>query len=232
MSSWDDQARQGYQEDTGWAGPAASARPSAAAVFGRTMFLVALISAFCAAGAYLGRDLSGAWTLGLWLVAIALTFAVRPARERGEVSPVQMGLVFTIGLIIGLAIGPSIDQVVEISGSVLVAQAAGLTALFMALLGTIGYLTRRDLSAIGRICFFALLGLIGFALVGIFVTIPAFTLIWSIAGLVIFAGLTAWDFQRLRRAGTEEAAVLALSIFLDALNVFMFILNLLSLSRD
>jgi modulator of FtsH protease len=63
--------------------------------------------------------------------------------------------------------------------------------------------------------------------VTIFVNIPNGALIYSIVGLVIFAGFTMYDFQRLRRTQDIRAApVLAASIFLDVLNVFLLLLNL------
>jgi modulator of FtsH protease len=63
--------------------------------------------------------------------------------------------------------------------------------------------------------------------VTIFVNIPNEALIYSIAGLVIFAGFTMYDFQRLRKTQDIRAApVLAASIFLDVLNVFLLLLNL------
>ena len=61
----------------------------------------------------------------------------------------------------------------------------------------------------------------------IFVRIPNGALIYSIVGLVIFAGFTMYDFQRLRRTKDIRAApTLAASIFLDVLNVFLLLLNL------
>jgi modulator of FtsH protease len=61
----------------------------------------------------------------------------------------------------------------------------------------------------------------------IFTQIPNGSLIYSILGLVIFAGLTMFDFQRLRlSSGPNTAPLLAASIFLDALNVFLFFLNI------
>ncbi len=78
-----------------------------------------------------------------------------------------------------------------------------------------------------RVCFWALLALIVFGIVTIFVRIPNGALIYSIAGLVIFAGFTLFDFQRLRRAQDIRAApLLAASIFLDVLNVFLLLLTL------
>jgi modulator of FtsH protease len=66
-----------------------------------------------------------------------------------------------------------------------------------------------------------------FGIVLVFVQIPGGALIYSIAGLVIFAGLTLFDFQRLRRNDDiRTAPLLAVSIFLDVLNVFFLFLSL------
>ena len=58
-----------------------------------------------------------------------------------------MGMLFGIGLLLGLAIGPTLNAYASLEdGGTLIAQAAGLTALFMGVLGTVGYLTKRDLT--------------------------------------------------------------------------------------
>ena len=110
-------------------------------------------------------------------------------------------------------------------------QAGGATALFIAGFGTAGYAARRDLSGIARLCFWALLALIVFGIVLIFVHIPNGDLIYCVLGLVIFAGLTMFDFQRLRRSkDLDSAPLIAASIFLDVLNVFLFFLRIFSRS--
>jgi len=77
------------------------------------------------------------------------------------------------------------------------------------------------------VCFWALLALIVFGIVAIFVNIPNSALIYAIVGLVIFAGFTMYDFQRLRKTKDIRAApLLAASIFLDVLNVFLLLLSL------
>src|SRR6188472_1138531 len=127
---------------------------------------------------------------------------------------------------IGLATAPTIAYYASTNPQV-VWQAGGATALFTAGFGAAGYATRRDLSALARVCFWALIALILFGIVAIFVQIPHGQLIYAIAGLVIFAGLTAFDFQRLRRTRDIRAApLLAASIFLDILNVFLLFLSL------
>ena len=88
------------------------------------------------------------------------------------------------------------------------------------------------MSGIARLSFWALVALIVFGIVLIFVHIPGGELIYSILGLVIFAGLTMFDFQRLRRSSDlNSAPLIAASIFLDALNVFLFFLRIFS-GRD
>lgn len=222
----------GYTPGT-WERAGVGARAAAAAIFAKVMFLVAVTAGFTAAGASIGRDLSGGWAIGCWIAAIVLTLAIGLGRRRDQATPFQMGMLFAVGLLLGLAIGPTLNAYASLEdGGTLIAQAAGLTALFMAVLGTVGYVTRRDLTALGRISFVALLALLIFGIVAIFAAIPGEHLIWSIGGLVVFAGLTVFDFWRLRRAGEGDVALIALSIYLDAFNVFLFMLQLLGGSRD
>ena len=134
-------------------------------------------------------------------------------------------------LLLGLALGPVLSSYVA-AGPAAVWQAAGATGAFVASLGAAGYATRRDLSSWYRVLFWALLGLLLFGLVAIFVSIPNENLIWSVAGLVIFGGYTVLDFNRLRRAGQESAVPIAASIFLDVLNIFLFFLQLFGGDND
>jgi modulator of FtsH protease len=112
-------------------------------------------------------------------------------------------------------------------------QAGGATALFIAAFGAAGYATRRDLTAIARACFWALVALIVAGIVLIFVHIPGGDLVYSVLGLVIFAGFTMFDFQRLRtNTDMASAPFLAASIFLDVLNVFLFFLQIFSNQQE
>ena len=101
--------------------------------------------------------------------------------------------------------------------------------MFIAAFGSAGYATRRDLTALARVLFWALLALIVVGIVLIFVQIPGAALAYSVLGLVIFAGFTMFDFQRLRRSrDITLAPLLPASIFLDILNVFLFFLEIFS----
>jgi len=201
-----------------------AARAEGNTVFAQTMGLVAVTTGVFALGAYLGRDLSAGWGLAFWIASfaclIAISFGVRAGQELG------VGLLFVFGLLTGLAMAPTIAYYADTSPQA-VWQAGGATALFVAGFGAAGYATRRDLSAYARLLFWALVGLIVYGIVLIFAQIPGGERVYSILGLVIFAGYVMFDFQRLRLTTDEDSApLLAASIFVDLLNVFQFFLML------
>jgi FtsH-binding integral membrane protein len=195
-------------------------------LFGATMGLVALTAGFFAVGAFLGHDLSSGWGLLFFIVAFALLVGMRFTVRASSSSSV--GLLFAFGMALGVATGPTVAYYAGSDPSA-VWQAAGATALFMAGLGAAGYATRRDLGGLARVALWALVGLIVFGVVSVFVQIPGSAVAYSILGLAIFAALVLVDFQRLRTVGdVESAPLMAASIFLDALNVFLIFLNLFS----
>jgi uncharacterized protein len=200
------------------------ARDEARALFGQTMGLVAVTAALFALGAYLGRDMTSRWGWLWYIAAIGVLLGLNVAISRSE--QLAIGLLFGFGVLIGLGTAPVIAYYASTNPQS-VWQAGGATALFIAGFGAAGYATRRDLSGLARLCFWALLALIVFGIVTIFVRIPNGSLIYAILGLVIFAGFTMVDFQRLRRTKDIRAApLLAASIFLDILNVFLFFLSI------
>jgi modulator of FtsH protease len=212
------------------AGAVPLTRDQSRAVFGQVMGLVALTLGCLALGAYIGRDLSGGWGILFFIASLGAIFGLNVASARGR-EQLAITLLFGLGLLLGLALGPVLNDYATADPAA-VWQAAGATAAFVAILGTFGYATRRDLSSWYRVLFWALLGLLLFGLIGIFVTIPSANIIWSVAGLVIFGGYTILDFNRLRRAGSQDAVPIAASIFLDVLNIFLFLLQLFGAGRD
>jgi modulator of FtsH protease len=204
--------------------PRSLSRDETGTLLGRTMGLVALTTGSFAIGAYLGRDISYSYGWLFFIASFACLIAISVAAQRSEWASV--GLLFAFGVLIGLAVSPVLSyysstdpQVLWLSG--------GATALFIAGFGAAGYATRRDLAPVARGLFWALIGLILFGIVTIFTQIPHGQLIYAILGLAIFAGLTAFDFQRLKRStDVRTAPLLAASIFLDVLNVFLLFLSL------
>ncbi len=119
------------------------------------------------------------------------------------------------------------------------------TAIAFGGLSFFGYVTKRDLGPVGAFCGMALFGLIGWALLSFF--IPSLMsgsgqMAYSVMGVLIFSGLTAYDTQRIKsmhlmgNEGSEEnrkAAVYgALMLYLDFINLFLSLLRLMGNRRD
>ena len=207
----------------------AVARDQARALFGQTMGLVAVTAGLFALGAYLGRDLSYGWGFVWFIAAFGALIGLNLAAARSE--QLAIGLLFGFGVLIGLGTAPTIAYYASTNPQS-VWQAGGATALFIAGFGAAGYATRRDLAPLARVLFWALVALIVFGIVLIFVNIPGGALVYSVLGLVIFAGFTMFDFQRIRTStDINSAPFLAASIFLDILNVFLFFLQIFA-GRD
>jgi FtsH-binding integral membrane protein len=193
-------------------------------LLGQVMGYVSVTVGFATLGAYLGRNLSGATGLVLFIGAFACIIGLNIAAPKGR-EQLAIGLLFGLGLLLGLAVAPVIADYAKADPSALW-QATGATAAFVAACGAYGYATSRDLSSWARTLFWALLGLIVFGIVAIFVSIPNSNIIYAVAGLGIFGAFTIFDFNRLRRARADSAVVIAASIFLDIFNVFLLFLNL------
>ena len=198
-------------------------RDEAATLFSQTMTLIALTTAAFALGAYAARNVSTGWIWFFFIAAFITLFGVSAASKRSEQAAV--GLLLLFGVLIGAAVAPTISYYASADPRALW-DSGGATALFIIGFGAAGYGTRRDLSKLGRTLSWALLGLILFGVVAIFAQVPNGSLLYDVFGLVIFAGLTSFDFQRLRRTkDIRTAPLLAASIFLDILNVFLLFLS-------
>jgi FtsH-binding integral membrane protein len=135
---------------------------------------------------------------------------------------VTMGL--SLSAIFLIYTGPSI-------ATTFFATAAGFAGLSL-----VGYTTKRDLSAMGSFLIIGVFGILAAIVLNIFLQSNGLALAISALGVLIFAGLTAWDTQRLKQeyhmlAGTEfagKAVVMgALSLYLDFINMFQFLLAFL-----
>ncbi len=139
--------------------------------------------------------------------------------------------------------GISISYIFVIFTDFSIAQVFLTTAIAFAGLSLWGYTTKKDISGWGSFLIMGLIGLIVASIVNIFLGSPAIMFAISIIGVLIFAGLTAYDTQNIKntylahaRHGDSEclgkAAIMgALSLYLDFINMFMMLLNLLG-SRE
>jgi FtsH-binding integral membrane protein len=129
----------------------------------------------------------------------------------------------------------------------LVYTGASIAEVFFITAGTFlsmslyGYTTKADLSKFGSFLMMGLFGIIIASLVNLFLQSPAVQFAISIIGVVIFTGLTAWDTQRIKETYWEgdgaavvgkKAIMGALALYLDFLNIFLFLLQLMGNRRD
>jgi FtsH-binding integral membrane protein len=202
---------------------------STPALFGRVMGLVALTVGFATLGVFLARSWGGAGWFIAWLLALGCLFGLNAANARGNTG-LAMTLLFAFGLLIGISVSATVNYYSQTDPTA-VRQAFGATALFVGGLGAGGYAIRRDLSYLYRVAFWLLIALIVAGIVLIFVRIDAAYTIYALVGLAVFGLYTVLDFNRLRRAGSNEAIPLAAGIFLDILNIFLFFLQLFGRSN-
>jgi uncharacterized protein len=189
--------------------------------------------------AYSGFYASIARTPVIWLVILAplgLVMWISYGIQRMQASTAQalfwvysglMGL--SLGVIFLAYTGTSIARVFFITGGTFAAM-----SLY-------GYTTQRDLSGIGSFLFMGLIGIIIASLVNIFIHSSALQFAVSVIGVIVFTGLTAWDTQQIKEMyyegdgaeiASKKAVMGALRLYLDFINLFMMLLQLMGTRRD
>jgi uncharacterized protein len=122
-----------------------------------------------------------------------------------------------------------------------IATAFFVTAGTFGIMSLYGYFTKADLTGIGHMCFMALIGLILASLANMWFRNPTVTWITTYTGVLIFIGLTAYDTQRIKALyrGDEdgemeekEAISGALALYLDFINIFLYVLRIMGNRRD
>lgn len=172
---------------------------------------------------------------GLLLAQLGLVFFL--SARVNQMAPATASALFilyagmvgvTSSVILLVYTGSSIFSTFVVTGGMF-----GATALF-------GTVTKRSLAGLGHFMFMGLIGLILASIVGIFWHSDALQFVISVVGVLVFTGLTAWDAQRLKhlavalpdgRTGTY-AVVGALSLYLDFINLFFFLLRFMGGRRD
>lgn len=137
--------------------------------------------------------------------------------------------------------GASLATVLLVFTGASVARTFFVTAAAFAGLSLYGYTTKRDLSAFGTFLVMGLIGLLIASVVNIFLASSMLQFVISAAGVLIFAGLTAWDTQKIKEmywaadgedVAAKKAVLGALTLYLDFINLFMFLLQFLGVRRD
>lgn len=198
-------------------------------LLGQVLGITAVGLGITAIAAHFAQGVSyGAGLIAL-IVGFVFLIAINATRQNQALS---LGLFYVFALLEGVGIGPVIGTYVRTLGPQVVVEAASTTALGMLALACIVYATGLDLRRFQGYFFLALIGLV---LAGV---ISAFThwihpATYSWLTLVIFSGLVLIDFARIRAGGDGYTPVqIAVQIYLDAINIFLAVLQLLGNRRS
>jgi modulator of FtsH protease len=202
------------------------------AVLGKVLGLLGFASLFTAGGAVIGQALGpGAFIVSI-VGSLATLFGLFVARER---SPLNLGLLYAFATFEGMAIGLILESYVARGLTGVVLNAAAATAAVTLAAGAYGYTTKRDLTGMGGMLTVGLIGVIVASVVGIFVQLPLLYIGISAVAAVLFTGFLVFDLNRVAqsRGATEgQAILLAVSVYLDILNLFLALLRLLGFASS
>lgn len=205
------------------------------------MFLGLLVTAFvsmaCANSiAYLEFILLNRWAMiGLIIAEFGLVIGISSGINRLS-STVAMLLFFLFAAVNGLMLAP----IFLVYTGASIAKTFFITAGTFGAMSIYGYTTGTDLSKFSRILMMALIGLIIATVVNMFMHSESFDYIISFVGIILFVGLTAWDTQKIKQMAVgmpadqigRLATIGALSLYLDFINLFLYLLRFFGDRRD
>jgi len=206
-------------------GPAVSTQT----LLGQVLGITAIGLLITAVAAYFFQGVSFGVGLIAMIVGFILLFAINATRANPALS---LSLFYAFTFLQGIGIAPVIHNYVASLGSGIVVEAASTTGLGMLALGCIVYATGLDLRRFQGYFFLALIGLVIAGVVSVFTHwLHPTTYSWFV--LLIFTGLVLVDFARIRAGGDGYTPVqLAVQIYLDAINIFLAVLQLLGARRS
>lgn len=202
----------------------------------KVMLMLALTMIPTIGGLFLGINMIGTIAaMGIWfpilffVVLMGFIFVLSSLKD----SPLGFLLLFVFTFMMGVAISGSIYYYLSSPGGVeLIIKAFSITILIFFVMGFIGITTKKDLRGMGSVLFIVLIGLIVASLVNIFVASTMMSFIVSAIASVVFSLFIMYDINRICN-GYETSVIRAtLNLYLDFINLFMNILNLLGLSKN
>ena len=174
---------------------------------------------------------------GLVIAEFALVIGISAAINR--LSLATATLMFVAYSVIN---GAMLSSIFMIYTAASIASVFFITAATFAVMALIGYTTKTDLTSVGKLLFMALIGLVIATIVNMFIGSSTLTMICSYVGVLIFVGLTAYDSQKIKNmlmqapdAGesSQKLALLgALTLYLDFINLFIYLLRIFGDRRD
>ncbi|MBI2765835.1 MAG: US12 family protein [Chloroflexi bacterium] len=199
-------------------------------LLGKVFGLLAFSIAFAAVGGAVGYRMPPGLILPLFLAELGLIFAVNAFRER---EGLNLLLLYAFSFVSGLTIGPLIASYVSAGAGAVVLQAVAITGVMTVGLSGYALTTKRNFEGLRPYLFIALLGLIVASIVNIFVGGTILNTVVSWGGAFLFSVLLIVDVNRTKYATDTmgNAVVITLGIYLDIVNLFLFVMRILNGGR-
>ncbi len=163
-------------------------------------------------------------------VAMLLMWFVMPKVAN---SASGIGVVFAITGLLGFGIGPILNQYLALqSGGQVVATALGGTGVIFLALSAYALTSKRDFSFLGGMLMVGFLVVLGFALVNVFLQIPAMSLMISAVVILLMSGFILFDTSRIVNGGERNYVLATIGLYMTIFNIFISLLNLLGFASD
>ena len=175
--------------------------------------------------------------LGLIIAEFALVFAIS-----GAINRLSLPTATLLFILYSVVNGATLSTVSLAFSTTVVVKTFLVTAGTFGVMALVGYTTKTDLTSLGKLVFMALLGIIIASLVNMFVRSSGFDLIISYVGVLIFVGLTAYDTQKIKQmcqmapdageSAQKLALIGALQLYLDFINLFLYLIRIFGNNKD
>jgi len=180
-----------------------------------------------AAGAYVGVPMAGAINAMFWplfALEIGLLFGLNFVKHKPGIN---LAVMFAFVFVTGLTLAPLLSYTLGLNGgATIIGNAFAMTAVVFGAMSFYAIKTTKDFTSFGKPLMIAVLVIVGFSIINIFLGNPLFSIIISGAVVILFSILVIFDTQNIMAGGYETPIDGAIALYLDFLNIFIALLQL------
>lgn len=189
---------------------------------------------FATIGAYIGMGFVSYMTMPVFIGLVVAEFVLLFGLIFLKSKPVvNVMLLFAFTFVTGVTLVPLLARVLGLAGGAsIVTQALLMTTIIFGVMSFFALKTTKDLANMGKMLFVALIVIVIASLINLFLGNPLLQVIISAVGAIVFSLYIAYDTQNIIRGRYDSPIMAAISLYLDVLNLFISLLQLLSINRE
>ncbi len=178
------------------------------------------------AGAYIGVDYIKTFSWMLLIVEFALLFGLMFSKKNPSLALVML---FGFTFVSGLTLGPVLNTYIGAGMGNIITQAFLMTAVAFGGLTVFAFNTKKDFSAMGKMLFITLIVIVVASLLNLFFQSSLLATVVAAIGAILFSAYILYDTQMIIRGGYDSPVLAAVALYLDILNLFISLLQLLGI---